>query len=115
MTGIGYGDQVPKRALGQLVACICGVVGLIFIAFVLQSIASEFHGLMKTYSEYSAYLKNYEHFNDKVPSPYNTHALQAGHDITVSVNGSEFIFKVNQTKLLQEREKTLKIISEIFK
>ncbi|GAV09350.1 hypothetical protein RvY_18905-1 [Ramazzottius varieornatus] len=98
MTGIGYGDQVPKRALGQLVACICGVVGLIFIAFVLQSIASEFHGLMKTYSEYSAYLKNYEHYNDKVPSPYsNVHT--GGPDITVSVNGSEFIFKSSELDL----------------
>ncbi|OQV13427.1 Potassium voltage-gated channel protein Shaker [Hypsibius exemplaris] len=97
MTSVGYGDQVPQRALGQLVACVCGVVGLIFIAFVLQSIASEFHGLMKTYSEYNAYLKLYD--TDRRFSSKNalTEAEDQGEEITVSVNGNEFIFK--QTEL----------------
>ena len=95
MTSVGYGDQVPQRALGQFVACVCGVVGLIFIAFVLQSIASEFHGLMKTYSEYNAYLKLYD--TDRQFNPKNdlSDGLDDGEEITVSVNGNEFIFKVS--------------------
>ncbi|XP_055349348.1 uncharacterized protein LOC129596176 [Paramacrobiotus metropolitanus] len=97
MTSVGYGDSVPKRAAGQFVACVCGVVGLIFIAFVLQSIASEFHALMKTYSEYNAYLKLYDH--DKRAEHHTVRSKllaeddYLGPEITVSVNGAEFIFK----------------------
>lgn len=96
MTSVGYGDVVPKGAAGQFVACVCGVVGLIFIAFVLQSIASEFHGLMKTYNEYNAYVKLYDHSDRRfnLRNKCITEEDASGPEITVSVNGAEFIFKV---------------------
>jgi Ion channel len=36
MTTVGYGDVVPKRAAGQVVAILCGCVGLMFMGSVMD-------------------------------------------------------------------------------
>ena len=33
LTTVGYGDVVPKGALGQITAIVCGCVGLMFIGY----------------------------------------------------------------------------------
>ncbi|OQV25747.1 Potassium voltage-gated channel subfamily A member 3 [Hypsibius exemplaris] len=109
LTTVGYGDVVPKRALGQITAIVCGCVGLMFIGFVLESVTYEYHRLMKSNSQYLRYRSELAFRQRPKPSldlpekplPRVTSCraslsnLAADNEVVVSINGAEFIFTLN--------------------
>ncbi|XP_071177288.1 potassium voltage-gated channel protein Shaw-like [Mytilus edulis] len=45
MTTVGYGDEVPKSALGRIVGSLCAVSGLLLLAMPIAVIAGKFNDL----------------------------------------------------------------------
>jgi hypothetical protein len=43
MTTVGYGDIVPKSALGRVVGSICAMLGLLLLAMPIAVIAGKFN------------------------------------------------------------------------
>lgn len=51
MTTVGYGDIVPKSALGRVVGSICAMLGLLLLAMPIAVIAGKFNDLYKKNEE----------------------------------------------------------------
>lgn len=57
MTTVGYGDVVPKSALGRLVGSMCAVSGLLLLAMPIAVIAGKFNNLYEKNADREDFIK----------------------------------------------------------
>lgn len=67
MTTVGYGDVVPKTALGKIVGCVCAMCGVLSLALTVPLFVNTFMSLYQVSHIHDRYLKT--NTNQVSPAP----------------------------------------------